>query len=224
MRVSTWTWGRGAACTLTVLLACLLGGCVTPRDQTAIVRDVKHHQAAGEVERAQEMAEVALDVGALAQDAQGNLIPGDVDPATVEDTPEAAAENAKGIAADRKTRQAVVVLFRSFGQAFVDELAKRAPGGAAALSALGALWALWRKRSVQQAAVAAVGSLNDFKHLVERVKDALGKPDAETDWGALATDAGALLGKLKCAGTEGAAAWKELSAMHAALKAKGKAA
>jgi hypothetical protein len=190
---------------------------MTQRDKVAVVRAMKDYESSGQTERAREMAEVAVDSGALDVDpATGAVVPAAVDPASVENTPAAAVANAEGIAAERRTRRAVA----DFAGTFFQEVLKRTPWGSAGLAVCGAAWALWRKRAVQQAATAAVGAINDFKHFTERVKDALGKDDSQTDWNAVLAEGAGLLDRLKCAGAEGAAAWKELSSIHAALKAK----
>jgi len=89
-------------------------------------------------------------------------------------------------------------------------------GLAAALAA----WKALRASRLASAATTGVLAINRFKHLAERLKDALSKPDGETDWEALRRDSTVLLDELRRAGQEGSAAWKELGAIHDALKAK----
>lgn len=91
-------------------------------------------------------------------------------------------------------------------------------GLAAALAA----WKALRASRLAAAATTGVLAINRFKHMLERVKDALGKPDEATDWDAMGRDATILLDELKRAGQEGSAAWKELSAIHDGLKSRAK--
>lgn len=135
-----------------------LTGCVTPRDRVAIVRGMLFaQQEGGEVGEAvaAELAEVAVDVGALDVDpATGAIVAKDVDPKTVEVSAPAARENAAGIAAERKTRRAALTFLQEFGK----ELLSRAPWGTAAVTLLAAGWALLRKRAVQSALTGVVNA------------------------------------------------------------------
>lgn len=148
---------------IVVVLAVLAAGCVTARDRVAIVRGMLFaQQEGGELGQAvaDELAQVAVDVGALDVDpATGAIVPKDVDPKTVEVSAPAARENAAGIAAERKTRRAVLTFLGEFGK----ELLSRAPWGSAAITLLLAGWALIRKRAVQGALNGMVNAGMDLR-------------------------------------------------------------
>jgi len=147
-----------------LVAVCALAGCMTPRDQVGVVRAMKNYSATGQPERAQEMAQVAIDCGALDADpVTGAVIPGDVDPATVEDTLEAAAANAAVIAAERKTRRAALTFAQEFGKGLLSQT----PWGSAAIGLLGAGWALLRLRKARGA---VVGLVNAGMELREKAK------------------------------------------------------
>lgn len=211
------------ACCVFVPVLLLASGCVTQPDREAIVGGAKVLQDRGEKGDAEAGAaaealwQTAADVGAVTITDQGQIVPDRVDPATVETTVPASKARAEAIARARATRGRVAV----FIGGFLAEAAKQVPWGGTAATALAALWALYRNRRIKSAASAAVGTLNGFKHLAEKFNDAMGKPDEETNWGALLTESAGLLDTLKGAGKEGSAAWAELSQIHAALKAKG---
>jgi hypothetical protein len=104
------------------------------------------------------------------------------------------------------------------------ELLSRIPYVGPALPLAWGVWEMLKKRRLLSAATTGVQAINRFKHLAERVKDALSKPDAATDWEALGRDTTILLDELRRAGQEGSAAWQELGAIHDGLKAKAAAA
>lgn len=144
-----WALGFG------VLL--MASGCVTHRDKVAVVRAVNHLGSSGNATDqaiAGELTQVAVDIGALDQDASGAVTPGDVDPAAPECAPtaELASRNAAGIAAERKTRRAAVTFLGELGKGVLERL----PWGTSALALLGAGWALVRKRAVQSALTGVV--------------------------------------------------------------------
>lgn len=90
-------------------------------------------------------------------------------------------------------------------------------GLAAALAA----WKALRASKLGQVATAAVVGINKFKHLAEKYKLAMARDDNDVIWSELDRDTSILLEELKTLGKEGSTAWKELSAIHDALKAKG---
>jgi len=122
---------------LAVFVVLAMSGCVTRRDKVALVRAQKVLITVGSplaVASAEEVRQVGLDVGADKVDGE-----------SIKMTPEAARENAQGIADERGARQAIVT---AGGSLFKDVLGTLPYGGAAAGLA-GALWALWRKGQVQ---------------------------------------------------------------------------
>jgi len=117
----------------------LAAGCVTERDKVAVIRGAKFAEAAQSplgAAVAAELREVAADIKA------------DVDPAGVTLSPEAAAENAAGIARERGAREAII----GAGGSLLKDLLGSLPYGGTAVGIGGALWALWRKGQVQRVA------------------------------------------------------------------------
>jgi hypothetical protein len=126
----------------------LAAGCVTHRDRVAVVRGAKFAAAEGSATGkavAAEMGQVAIDIGA-----------DDIDPAGVPVTPEAAAENARGIAEERGNREFIL----DGGGSLLRDLLNSLPYGGTIAGIGGALWALWRKGQVQRVAGALSGVLD----------------------------------------------------------------
>lgn len=135
-----------------VALLAGLAGCITARDKVAVIRTVKVLVDADTPQTrasAEEMKQVGLDIGADT-----------VDPATVAVSPEAATENAAGIASERGNREAIVTA----GGSLLKDLLGSLPYGGAAAGLLGGLWALWRKGQVQRVAGALSTVVDAFKN------------------------------------------------------------
>lgn len=150
-----------------------VSSCVTPRDQVAVVRGAKFAAAEGSALGAAvgaELAQVAADIGAVQLDAQGAMLPADVDPAAVPVEIAAAEANAQGIASERESRN----WFLAASKSVLDWAGANWPPLGAALGLAGAVAALWKKlRGANAALGAARIGLTAGVTLFQRAKEAL---------------------------------------------------
>ena len=163
---------RAAILPLWVVLL-LAAGCVTPADQEAVVRGAKFAaQTGGETGTAVsgELWQVAADIGAVEIDAQGGILPRDVDPEAVVVSAAAANAGAATIARERGARSFYLDLAKNFGA----ELLGHLPWGGPVLAGLGTCLALWRKyKGAAGLLVKSQGTVEAGVTLIQRAKEKL---------------------------------------------------
>lgn len=151
----------------------LLSGCISPRDQVAVVRGAKFARAEGSTlgrAVAGELGQVAADIGAVTLGPDGEMLPGDVDPAAVPLEAAAAEANAQGIAAEREARN----WFLSAASAALNWGKTQWPALGVIISLAGGAAALWKKlRGSGQALVSAQGAVTAGVTIIQRAKEAL---------------------------------------------------